>query len=129
MDMLFTLIPFSVLVITLVAFIVLLASAIVFNFHAGMKYRTALADRLHSLRLGRMLAALGIDIETYLSSERVVDIHQHMQRCSECTNIGPCDEGLADGTISPENIDFCNNEQSLQKIVQRKATGNAPDVY
>jgi Family of unknown function (DUF6455) len=129
MNLLFTLIPLSVLVLTLVLFLVLLAVAIVFNFRSGMKYRTALAERLDSLRLGRMLAALGIDIDSYLSSERVVDIHQHMQRCSDCSNIGPCDAGLVDGSINPDSIGFCNNEQSLRELVQRKSGEKIPDVY
>jgi hypothetical protein len=128
MNVLFTLIPFSVLILTLVSFIVLLAVAIVFNFHAGMKYRTALAERLNTLRLGRMLGALGIDIDAYLARERVVDIHRQMQRCSECNNIAPCDAGLADGTLQPDNIEFCNNEQALQEMVRRK-TSQEPELY
>ena len=128
MNQLFTLIPLSVLILTLVSFVVLLAVAIVFNFHAGMKYRVALAERLSTLRLGRMLGALGIDIDAYLAKERVVDIHQQMQRCSECDNVVPCDAGLADGTLKPDNIGFCNNEQALQDLVKRKAA-QEPDLY
>jgi hypothetical protein len=128
MSRLLTLIPLSVLILTVVSFLVLLAVAIVFNFRAGMKYRTALAGQLDSLRLGRMLKALGIDIDSYLARERVVDIHQQMQRCSECTNIAPCDAGLVDGTLTPDSIGFCNNEKALQDMVKRKAAGE-PDLY
>ena len=128
MSQLFTLIPLSVLILTLVSFVVLLAIAIVFNFRAGMKYRAALAERLDTLRLGRMLGTLGIDIDSYLARERVVDIHQQMQRCSECNNVAPCDAGLADGTLKPDNIGFCNNEQALQDLVKRKAA-QEPDLY
>lgn len=125
---LFTLIPLSVLIVTLISFVVLLAIAIVFNFRAGMKYRSALAERLDTLRLGRMLGALGIDIDSYLARERVVDIHQQMQRCSECDNVAPCDAGLAEGTLKPDNIGFCSNEQALQDLVKRKAA-REPDLY
>jgi hypothetical protein len=128
MSRLLTLIPLSVLILTLITFLVLLAVAIVFNFRAGMKYRSALAEQLDSLRLGRMLGALGIDIDAYLAKERVVDIHQQMQRCSECTNIAPCDAGLVDGTLSPDSIGFCNNEKALQDMARRKA-GAEPDLY
>lgn len=121
MTQLLSIIPATVLVLMLAAFLVLLPVAIVFNYRAGMKYRAALAQQLNALRLGRMLGALGIDIESYIASERVVDIHQHIKRCGECSNLGPCDEGLADGSLTPDTIGFCNNEQSLQGIVRRTA--------
>ena len=119
MTELLTLIPAAVLVLVLAAFLLLLPVAIVFNYRAGMKYRTALAAQLNALRLGRMLGAVGIDIDVYLSSERVVDINQHIKRCSECLNVGPCDAGLADGTLTTDSISFCNNEQSLRDIARR----------
>jgi hypothetical protein len=118
MTNLLTLVPAAVLALLLAAFLLLLPIAIVFNYRAGMKYRAVLAERLNTLRLGRMLGALGIDIEAYLSSERVVDIHQHMQRCAECTNIASCDAGLVDGSITPDTIGFCNNEQSLRDLAK-----------
>ena len=69
----------SLLLLTLlmVSFIILLSTAIVFNTRAGMKYRTTLAARLEQRRPGKMLAALGIDTDSYLSRQRAVDIHQH----------------------------------------------------
>jgi hypothetical protein len=102
----------------LASFTILLMVAIVFNFKAGMKYRRALAEQLDNFRLARMLTALGIDIDEYLSTERVVDIHRHMERCGACENVGECDERLADGKLSTSDIGFCNNEQSLQKIAR-----------
>ncbi len=119
MTQLLTLIPAVVLVLLLAAFLLLLPVAIVFNYRSGMKYRAALAQQLSTLRLGRMLAAVGIDIDAYLSSERVVDIHQQMKRCSECTHQVPCDAGLADGNLTTDSIGFCNNEQSLRDIANR----------
>jgi hypothetical protein len=119
MTQILSLIPAAVLALLLVAFLVLLPIAIIFNYRAGMKYRAALAQQLNALRLGRMLGALGIDIDSYIASERVVDIHQHIKRCGECSNLGPCDEGLADGSLTPDSIGFCNNEQSLRGIVKR----------
>jgi len=114
-----SLLPATLLALVLAAFLVLLPVAIVFNYRAGMKYRATLAGQLNNLRLGKMLAALGIDIDSYIASERVVDIHQHIKRCGECNNPGPCDTALADGNLAPDSIEFCNNEQSLQGIVNR----------
>ena len=64
----------SLLLLTLLmaSFILLLSTAIVFNTRAGMKYRTTLAARLEQLRLGKMLAALGIDTDSYLSREHAL---------------------------------------------------------
>ena len=100
----------------LATFMVLLPVAIIFNTRAGMKYRQALAGRLERLRLGKMLVALGIDTDSYLSGERAVTIREHMDRCSACQNTGECDTRLAEGTMDADSIGFCNNEASLQKI-------------
>jgi len=103
----------------MVSFILLLSTAIVFNTRAGMKYRTTLAARLEQLRLGKMLAALGIDTDSYLSRERAVDIHRHMQRCTSCSNTQECDSRLRDENVDTETIDYCNNEASLRKLARQ----------
>ena len=103
----------------LAVFMVLLSVAIVFNTRAGMKYRQRLAEQLARLRLGKMLTALGIDTDSYLSIERAVDIHKQMERCTACANTEECDTRLAEGAVDPGSIDYCNNEASLQKIAER----------
>ena len=103
----------------LVIFTVLLPMSIVFNTRAGMKYRQGIAEQLQRLRLGKMLTALGIDTDSYLSSERVVDIHKQMERCNACANTGECDTQMAEGTVDADSIDYCNNEASLHKITER----------
>lgn len=115
-----TLISVAVLAILLALFVLLLPIAIVFNFRAGLKYREALAGKIEKLRLGRMLVALGIDIDEYVSTERGVDIYQHMNRCKACTNTEECDDRLGSDDIDSSNIKFCNNEESLQEIVHSR---------
>ena len=100
----------------LVIFTVLLPVAIVFNTRAGMKYRQGIAEQLQRLRLGKMLTALGIDRDSYLSRERAVDIREQMQRCNNCGNTVECDTRLAEGVVDTDTIGYCNNEASLQKI-------------
>lgn len=100
----------------LTSFVILLAVAIIFNTRAGMKYRELLAEQLDQLRLGEMLTALGIDTNSYLSRERAVDIQQHMERCTACTNTQECDTRLKEETVDADTISYCNNEASLQKI-------------
>ena len=102
----------------LATFMVLLPVAIIFNTRTGMKYRQGLAEQLARLRLGKMLTALGIDTDSYLSSERVVDIHEQMERCSSCANTEKCDKQLDEATLNADTIDYCNNEASLQKIAR-----------
>jgi hypothetical protein len=111
----------SIILLGLLLFIftVRLPVAIVFNTRSGMKYRQALAQQLNHLRLGKMLTALGIDRDSYLSSERVVDIHEQMERCSTCANTENCDKQLDEATVNADTIDYCNNEASLQKIARR----------
>ena len=103
------------LVVVLI-FAVLLPLAIGTNVKAGLVYREKLAGRIEKLRLGKMLSALGIDIDAYVSQVRSVEIHEHMTRCKACENVEKCDEKLEGGDIAPDTIDFCNNEQSLQSL-------------
>jgi hypothetical protein len=103
----------------LASFMVLLSITIVFNTRAGMKYRATLAIQLEQLRLGKMLTALGIDTDNYLSRERAVDIRQHMERCTACTNTQECDTRLQEDKVDIAAIDFCNNEASLQQFSEK----------
>ena len=103
----------------LATFMVLLPVAIIFNTRTGMKYRQGLAEQLARLRLGKMLTALGIDTDSYLSSERVVDIQKQMERCNTCANTEECDTRLAEGAVDAGSIDYCSNEASLHKITER----------
>jgi hypothetical protein len=112
----------GLLVIGLAVSLVMLPIAIVFNLEAGKRYRRDLAVKLDRLRLGRMLAALGIDIDVYLNHERIVEIDQQMRRCAACTNTDTCDDNLRMGGIAADNIGYCNNEQSLQAMLKKQET-------
>ncbi|TNF92243.1 MAG: hypothetical protein EP297_13645 [Gammaproteobacteria bacterium] len=103
---------------------IILFAAIFFNMKVGMRFRQDLANRIHGLRLGRMLNALGIDIDSYLHSEPVVDIENQITRCTQCANTDECDEKLTSDSIKPDEIAFCNNEKSLQEIAG-KTSGTA----
>jgi len=101
--------------------IVRMSYVIMRNVIVGMQFRKQLASKVEALRLNRMLAALGIDVSSYLHSERVLDIEEHIDRCSACDNTETCDDQLAKGSIQVDSIDYCNNEKSLQQIVDGKA--------
>lgn len=119
MDYIIYLLAGILAIVMVLAFFVLLPAAIVFNIKAGMAYRDGLAERIEKLRLGKMLSALGIDIDAYISQERGTVIHTNLTQCMDCKNTDQCDEQIEQGSITIDTIDFCNNEQSLQST-QRK---------
>jgi hypothetical protein len=118
MDIIIQLSFFLLIILILAVFFVLLPVTIVFNFKAGIKYREKLAGQVERLRLGKMLAALGVDIDAYVSKERTVDIWEQMNRCKACDNTEECDDRLAEGVIDADNISFCDNEKSLQELTR-----------
>ena len=116
----FTVIIGGLLALFVLYVILRMTYVIMRNVIVGMEFRKNLARKVDALRLNKMMAALGIDINTYLHSERVIDIEEHIERCSACENTATCDDQLAQGTIQAGNIDYCNNEASLQQIVAGK---------
>ena len=105
------------LILLVTTFAILLFSTIIFNMRVGTRYRARLAQQLDSLRLSKMLSALGIDTNTYLHSQRVVDINNHMERCLQCDNTEQCDDNIESNNINTENISYCKNEESLKDVV------------
>ncbi len=101
-------------------FSVSLFLAIIFNVKAGIKYREPLARKLQTLRLGKMLSALGVNTVEYLHSESMVTINKQMDRCAECANTEECDDNLSANSVSLNEIDFCNNESSLKNMLSKK---------
>ena len=112
----------SLLGILVTLVIVLLFIAIIFNMKRGRKFRQALAKKVARLRLNKMLIALGVDTNAYIHDENVADIYKHMERCEDCSKTEECDDALAKDQINPDEIDFCNNEQSLQKIAANQSS-------
>ena len=105
-------------------FAVTLLLSIVYNVSVGVKYREPLARKLHSLRLGKMLSALGINTHEYLNKVNIVTINEQMNRCTDCINTEECDDNLFEANIDIDEIDFCNNELSLKKILSTRNRAN-----
>ncbi len=116
----FTAIIGSILVLFVLYVIMRMSYVIMRNVIVGMEFRKNLARQVDALRLNKMLTALGIDISNYLHTERVIDIEQHIDKCSTCHNTETCDDQFAKGTIQASTIDYCNNEKSLQQIIASK---------
>ncbi len=121
----FTLFVGTLLVIAIAYVILRLAVVIAFNVKSGVLYRRNLARKINDLRLSRMLAALGIDINRYLHNERVIDISEQMNRCVTCENTQTCDEDMLKGKVSVDHIDYCNNEQTLKEMVDTSKSAEA----
>jgi hypothetical protein len=117
----FTIIAGGILGLFMLYVVMRMSYVIMRNVIVGMEFRKNLARQINALRLNKMLAALGIDVNSYLHQERVIDIEEQIGKCSACQNTAICDDQLAKGTIQPGNIDYCNNEEALQHIVAGKA--------
>ena len=116
----FTFLFVGLLAILHAIFAITLAVAIVFNIKAGLKYRNKLAQQIEELRLSRMLGTLGIDTEAYLHSEQGLEIKKQIERCAGCGNTQTCDEQLAAGDVSADNIDYCDNRDDLRSIISKQ---------
>ena len=114
-----TLVIAGVMTVLVIAFVLFLFVAIIFNLKAGEKYRQSLVTKLDELRLAKMLGALGIDVNSYLHQERIIDIQKQLKRCSDCENTDQCDDNLSNNKITAGDIEFCNNEKDLQEIVKK----------
>lgn len=121
----FTIIVGGILALFVLYVIMRMSYVIMRNVIVSMEFRKSLARKVHALRLNNMLGALGIDVNRYLHSERILDIEEHIEKCSTCQNTATCDDQLARGPVSVGNIEFCNNEQALQHIVASKTAHDA----
>jgi len=86
------------------------------NLISGRKFHHALAQQFDSLRLSKMLTALGISKTDYIYQTNVNDIHQQMNSCSACENTNECDDRLSKPDLNITEIEFCNNETELKEI-------------
>lgn len=118
----FTTIVIGSLTLFLAIFTIRLSYNIIVNIINGRKFHQALEQEFSKLRLNNMLAALGINKTDYIYQTNVKDIHQQMKNCTDCTNTTECDEKVATSDIDITEIEFCNNEEELQKIKHQQST-------
>jgi len=109
----------GIFVILGVAFTTLLLVAILGNLKTARRYRQSISERLSGLRLSRMLMHKGIDQDTYLHTQPVLDIEQQMKRCGDCDATERCDTELAASNNDEQTAEFCVNDSEL-KAIRRK---------
>lgn len=88
------------------------------NHAEGDGWREALAERLLSLRIHRMLEHLGIDRRRYLCRVRGDKIRFHLGRCAVCADLEACDACLESGEPA-DDYGFCPNHDDLIEVLQR----------
>jgi len=101
------------------AFIVLMAGfflVITRNMRQGRVFRRGLAENLETLRMGKMLRALGIDTSSYLHLVPISQINASMKKCEDCDVTEVCDDRLQAGNLHKGAIDFCPNQQCLSEF-------------
>ncbi len=87
---------------------------------AGLSVRQQLAARIESLRMSKMLKALGLDSNQYLFGIHLATINNSMNNCEKCDSSEICDKKLQQKSIKPEDIDFCPNQACLTQYHQLK---------
>lgn len=117
-----TMIVIGTLTLLLAIFAIRLFYNIIVNIINGRKFHQALEQEFSKLRLNNMLSALGISKTHYIYQTSVKDIRQQMKKCIDCENTTECDEKSTTPDISVTEIEFCNNEEELQKIKHQQST-------
>ena len=112
---------YIVLAFLAIAFIVLgigFLLLITKNMRQGRVVRQHLARRVETLRMSRMLKALGLDFSKYLHTVPISKINDSMNRCETCDTTDECDTRLTESSINIDNIEFCPNQECLQQLVE-----------
>ena len=82
-------------------------------------YRQGLRQRIASLRIHRMLEALGVSRRSYMSKAAFSEVETHLDRCQQCPNTPECDAALEQGDTSNGEA-FCPNFRKLVKFSRRR---------
>lgn len=112
---------YIIMALMAIAFIVLSVGFVLLimrNVKQGRVVRHKLAERVESLRMSKMLKALGVDFSSYLHQVPVNKINESMNNCDDCSTIDECDVKLQKETLKPEEIDFCPNQECLSKFTE-----------
>lgn len=88
------------------------------NIQQGTLVREQLAKRVESLRMSKMLKALGLDFQGYLYRVPLSKINSSMKNCENCATTDQCDDMLQQPQIDPAQIDFCPNQACLTQFTQ-----------
>jgi hypothetical protein len=85
-------------------------------------YRQGLRERISSLRIHRMLGALGVSRRDYTRKALFSEVEMHLSRCRQCPNTDECDAALDQGDVTDGEA-FCPNFRELVKFSRRPTRG------
>lgn len=86
------------------------------NTQKRREMRKILLSRIETLRLPKMLQALGISFSNYFFKVSVDEIDKCITHCEECPSTELCDKKLKLPELNPGDIDFCNSQEHLSKF-------------
>jgi hypothetical protein len=92
----------------------------------GFGVREAWARRIQSLPMSRMLAAVGIDFDSYLHRVPLSKINESMNNCEHCDTLEQCEQQLAQPTTTTDDIGFCPNQECLTRFKGMQEQENQP---
>ena len=78
------------------------------------KYYARLKQRLGRLRLFKMLAYLGADVDVYVRTVPAQELDVEMQRCARCAAVKTCDACLRDNKRIAD-MNFCPVYRSVTR--------------
>ena len=110
------LLNYIVLILIGFAFVVLIAGFFVViphNMRQGRVFRRQLATKIETTRIGKVLKAFGIDVDSYLHHVPVNQINASVKNCGVCTTTDECDDRLQKGNIKDNEIAYCANQEQL----------------
>lgn len=100
-------------------FLILIAN----NVRQGRVVRKLLAERVESLRMSKMLHALGLDFNKYLHSVPLCQINESIGKCETCSTTDECDQKLKVDKVGIKDIGFCPNQECLGQFHKLEKKG------
>lgn len=113
-----SLLLFVLMSLAIIVLAVSFALLVMRNMKQGQLVREQLAQRVETLRMSKMLKALGLDFRGYLYRVPLSKISSSMKNCENCSTTDQCDEMLKQPEIDPAQIDFCPNQDCLSQFTK-----------
>jgi len=81
-------------------------------------------ERLHGVRLFRMLQRRRIDVHEYLQAVDPAEIREQIARCESCPGSAQCDTVLQSPDSGAEDYAFCPNDPAIRAMTPAAPEGD-----
>jgi hypothetical protein len=105
----------NLLILSVIALLIWLGSILikaVLETKNARRTHQLFKQTIKQLRLSKMIAFLGANLDDYVRFVPAKDILAHVGRCTKCSTADICDSCLRDGKVV-QNMNFCPNYRSL----------------